>query len=702
MTSSILNLLGTRQLPLIRQSEAAECGLASLAMVAAYHGYEADLATLRRRFSISMKGATLKSLIDIAAGLGMGSRAVRCELEELKDLRAPAILHWGLNHFVVLKRVRGEKLEIHDPALGVRALSRDEVSKYFTGVALELTPTDGFQRKRERNILKFSTLVKLTPETLRALVQALVVTLLIECLVLASPFYMQLVIDEAILKGDEGLLGALAVGFGLVLLFNAIATALRGLILQFFGSVLSFEMEARLFHQLVRLPLDWFHKRQVGDVQSRFNSVEYIKQFVSGGAIVAVFDGVFGAFTCGFMFLYSPTLATIVLASVALYTLLRLATLEISRRVAGDYIIADAREQTRFLETIRAAQTLKVAGAENQREALQRNAIAATLNAGIRSGNVNIGYLAVNQVISGLTDVFIVFLGAKAAMAGDMTVGMLSAFMAYKGQFVQRATSLVESLISWRLLDVHLERIADIALHPREAKIDEPGHEGTIVGSLELRNVFFRYAPGEPEILRSASMRIEAGEFVAITGPSGCGKSTLLKIVTGLYQPSHGEVLIDGRSLTSWSPQAVRSQIGVVMQDDLLLAGSIAENIAQFDDLIDMNRVIECAQYAAIHSDILGMPMGYNSLVGDMGTTLSGGQKQRVMIARALYRNPRILILDEGTAHLDVETERAVSDALGSLAITRIVVAHRLETLSAATRVIPLAPPLRVFSNTGQ
>jgi ATP-binding cassette, subfamily B, bacterial CvaB/MchF/RaxB len=690
MSAPFLNLTGVRTLPEVRQAEAAECGLACLAMVAGYHGLETDLATLRRRFSISMKGATLKSLIDIGAKMGLGSRALRCELEELREVRAPAILHWGMNHFVVLKRATGKWLELHDPALGVRRLKIEEASKQFTGVALELSPSGEFQRKREKQVVKLSGLVKLSPQTLGALGQCVLLSFLIQGLVLAAPFYTQLVIDQAILKGDLNLLSALAIGFSLVCLFNVAATALRGFVTQFLGAVLSFEMEARLFQQMLRLPLDWFQKRQVGDVQSRFQSIQPIQQFLSQGGVAAVLDGVFGIATCILMFVFAPQLAGIAIAAVVLYALLRMAMLDISRRVAGDFLVAEAKEQSRFLETLRAAQTIKGAGSETTREALQRNAMAATLNSGIKGGNVSIGYQALNQTLNGLTDVAIVFLGAQMVIQANLTVGILMAFMAYKGQFTQRATSLIETLIQWRLLDVHLERIADIALHPRELGADTDGFEGEIRGAVEARNISFRYGAADPTTLSNISLNVEAGEFVAIVGPSGCGKSTLLKLLTGLYQPTYGEILIDGRPLNTWSRAALRAQIALVAQDDQLLAGSIAENIAFFDEQIDMDWVRECARKAAIHNEIERMPMGYQSLVGDMGSTLSGGQKQRVMIARALYRRPRILILDEGTSHLDVETERAVNAALSDLAITRIVVAHRPETIRAATRVVGL------------
>ena len=691
MTAPFLSLSGRRRLPMIRQAEAAECGLACIAMVAGYHGYDTDLPTLRRQFSLSIKGATLKTLMDVAGQLALGSRALRCELDELSELRTPAILHWGMNHFVVLRRVRGARIEIHDPALGVRTVDRAEASRSFTGIALELTPNEGFQRKRERALLRLASLVRLDPGTRRGLLQALVLSLILELGVLASPFYMQFVIDEAILKGDADFLAAIAVAFALVTVFQVIAAALRGLTLQYVASALSFDMEARVFDHLLRLPLDWFQKRQVGDVQSRFQSVEQIKAFIANGVVSAVMDGLLSVFIVALMFYYSQPLGWIALAAVGAYALLRLGMLDLSRRVAGDFIANEAREAGRFLESLRAVQTIKAAGGEQARSALQRNAMAATLNSGIRGGNVAIGFGAAQQALTGLADIVIVFLGATAVMSADLTVGMLTAFIAYQRQFSSRAANLVESFIAWRLLDVHLERLADITLAAPDAANDVGGHEGEIVGAVDLAHVMFRYANGEPDVLRGVSLRIAPGEFVALVGPSGCGKSTLLRILAGLYMPVFGQVLIDGRPLARWSVSVLRRQIALVAQDDSLLQGSLAENIAGFDEAIDMARVRECAALAQLAADIERMPMGYETLVGDMGSTLSGGQKQRVLIARALYRRPRILILDEGTSHLDVETERAVNAALSALSITRIVVAHRPDTIRAAGRVISLA-----------
>jgi ATP-binding cassette subfamily B protein RaxB len=691
--SNFLNLSGKRTLPLIRQAEAAECGLASIAMVAGFHGHDVDLSSMRRRFGISIKGMTLRTITDVASAIGLGSRPIRCEPSELGHLRMPAILHWGTNHFVVLKSSNARRTIVHDPAHGLMSLPAAEVSRKFTGVALELVPNATFEKKRERNPLKLGSLLSLGGGVSRAIGHTVMLSLLLELLILAAPFFLQFVIDEAIVKADWGLLSVLAMAFGLLVLFRVAAATLRGLSTQFISSVLGFEMKGRVFNHLVRLPLDWFQKRQVGDIQSRFWSIAAIQAFVAQGALAGILDGLLGVLVLIFLFAYSSTLAFIVLASVGIYVLLRVGTFQLTKRFAADAIVTDAREQTRFLETLRAAQTIKSAGAETMRETQYRNSVAASINSQIRAGNINLGYRGAEQALNGLTDILVIYLGARAVMSADMTVGMLTAFLAYKGQFVSRFTNLIEQIFTWRLLDLQLERLSDIALTPKEERIDHGGFEGVIKGAVDCRRVSFSYAFGEAPVLINFDVSIKPGECIAIVGASGCGKSTLAKLLTGLYTPTSGEVVIDGRALKKWSNRSLRSQISYVSQEDQLLAGSIAENIAFFDENIRMDQVVHCAAIAQIHEEIAAMPMGYESLVGDMGSSLSGGQKQRVLIARALYRNPRILVMDEGTSHLDVANEAAVSAALAALPITRIVIAHRPETIASADRVVELRPP---------
>lgn len=685
---SVLNLSGVKGMPLLRQAEAAECGLACIGMIAGAHGHKTDLPTLRRRFPISLKGATLKDVIEISSQLGLGSRALRCDPDELRGLRVPAVLHWNMNHFVVLKKATRNKVTIYDPAKGRVELSLDEAGKHFTGVALELTPSSGFQRKKDRNPIKLTSIVKLSGTAWKAIAQALVLSIFLQVFVLLSPYYMQLVIDEAILKGDLSLLSAIAIGFALLKLFEAITTIIRGLVLQFLSNVLAFDMEASLFHHMARLPLSYFHRRHVGDIQQRFQSLGPIRDFIANGAIAALIDGILAIFLGIIIFLYDAMLGFVVVGFVIVYAILRFAFLSLTKRLSGDLLVADANENTKFLETLRAMQTVKVAGIENEREGLWRNLAADTLNAQIRVGNVNIGYGAISQTLMGLSNIIVIYLAASNAIGGVMTIGMITAFIAYKGQFEQKLMALLEQYVQLKLLDVHLERVSDIAMARKEPALQVPGTGRVLQGHITLQDVHFRYAQFEPEILKGASLEIKPGEFIAFAAPSGAGKSTLLRLILGLYYPTGGKVLYDGLPASKWGLTNLRQQMGVVMQDDTLLAGSIEENISLFDERPDQERIREVARMAAIHDDIEAMPMGYRSLVGDMGTTLSGGQQQRVILARALYRRPRVLVMDEGTSALDVNTERQINTELRKLDITRIIAAHRPETLAAADKVI--------------
>ncbi|MFC1458903.1 peptidase domain-containing ABC transporter [Microvirga arabica] len=624
-----LDYFGTPRLPAIMQSETAECGLACLAMVTSYHGREVDLTALRRLFWISLKGVTLKDVLVMGQRLGMTGRGLRLEPEQLGQVKLPCILHWDMNHFVVLKEVGARKVVIHDPALGVRSLTFAEVGHHFTGIALELTPTLAFERRKETSRLSLTALWGRMRGVKRALAQALVLSAVLQLVVLAAPFYMQLAVDEAVMKGDQGLLTALALGFGLLTLIHIGADWLRSHVLLFLSGALNFQMGANLFHHLVRLPLAWFEKRHIGDLVSRFRSAEPIQRLISEGLVAALVDGVMATLTLAMILIYSPKLSGIVFAALILYGLLRFALYRSLRQRQEEMIEAAAKEQTTFVETARAIQSIKIFGRESDREAVWQNRYAASISRTIRQGRFTIGFKTANDLIYGIENVLVVWLGAKAITANDMTIGMLYAFMAYKEQFLSKATNLIETGIQYRMLDLHLDRLSDIALAERE----EDRHGDSLVprpvaGALELKGVSFRYADTEPEVLSGADLKVEAGEFVAITGPSGGGKTTLLKIMLGLFKPMEGTVLIDGTPIAHFGTQAFRQQIGVVMQDDQLLSGSIAENICFFDAKLDLDLMRDCARMAGIDDEIMAMPMNYNTLIGDMGTTLSGGHEK--------------------------------------------------------------------------
>jgi ATP-binding cassette, subfamily B, bacterial CvaB/MchF/RaxB len=594
-----------------------------------------------------------------------------------------------MEHFVVLKEVRGSRVTLHDPATGLRRCDFAELGRHFTGIALELTPTAAFEQKTEIRRLRLGELCGRVASFWTAMGQALVLSIVLQIFVLASPFYMQLAVDEGVLQSDKGLLTALAVGFALLTLIKLAADWLRARVLNVLGNVVNFQCVVNLFHHFVRLPLSWFERRHIGDIVSRFGATRPITDLVAEGLVATMVDGLMAVLTLAMMIVYGPILAAIVAGGLVLAAAVRLGSFRAVRQREEETIHALAKEQTSFIETARAIQSVKLFGREIDRESLWQNRYADTVNRKAGLARMQTGLRIANDLIQGASNILVIYLGARLCIAGDMTVGMLFAFMSYRQQFVDKTTSLIETGIKYRMLDLHLGRIADIALAEREAGLDhEPLVSHPVTGRIELRNVSFRYADTEPEVVSGANLAIEPGEFVAITSPSGGGKTTLLKIMLGLLRPGDGEVLVDDMPLDRVGVGIFRAQVGVVMQEDHLLSGSIAENITFFDPQIDVAWVRHCAAIAGIDAEIMAMPMNYNTLVGDLGTGLSGGQRQRLLLARALYRRPKILFMDEGTSHLDLAKELEVNAALRELQITRVIIAHRPETIAAADRVL--------------
>ena len=684
-----------RRLPMIVQTEATECGLACVAMVASMHGYQTDLNSLRQRFSLSLEGCTLLDLMHIAEQLQLSSRPLKIELEELSDLATPCILHWDLNHFVVLKSVNAQHCIIHDPALGVRRISLTEVSKSFTGIALELTTTATFTAEQAKQSLTFSSFFSKITGLKQSLGLLLSLSVFLQLFILASPYYIQLVVDAVIISNDGQLLLVLALGFALLLLFDVATNALRSLVLLNFSSQLSVQLASNLFHHLVRLPLTYFEKRHMGDLVSRFGSLRQLRELLTTGIIEAIIDGFMALGVLCMIFFYSPLLSLVVLVAVLAYCALRLALYQSLRLASEQQILALAGEQSNFMETIRAIQTVKLFGFESQREAIWQNHYVKATNRTITLGKYEISYQIMNKLLFGTENIVVIYLAAELVMVGSFTTGMLFAFIAYKAQFMERMSKLIEKLIEYRMLSLHFERIADIALTAKEQTYPPQPMLHKVAGNICLQQVSFSYSSVAEPVLYNLALQINAGESVAIIGPSGCGKSTLMKLLLGLLTPTEGEILIDDIPLVKLGLAQYRQQVAAVMQEDRLLGGTIEDNITFFSEKIDVEKLTRCAQMAAIHQDICQMPMGYKSLIGDMGSALSSGQKQRLILARALYREPKILFMDEATSHLDIVTESVVNQAMKKLNITRVVIAHRPETIKAADRVIDLTQLLQ-------
>lgn len=687
---SLLQFSRKRRVPVVLQNEAAECGIACLAMIGGFHGRMTALHGLRQQAGVTLRGATLNQLIQVAGSMGLAARPLRLELEHLGQLKLPCILHWQQSHFVVLTDVARGHVRLVDPAMGERRVPMRDVDLSFTGVALELTPTADFKVQPQTQRFGILQLWTGISGLWGAGAQVLGLSLALLLLSLLAPYYAQLVIDEAVSSHDKGLLITLAVGFGLLAVLQTGLGALRSMLVLVLGNQISIQVGSSLFAHLLRLPTDYFEKRHVGDIVSRFVSLERLREQITSTAIEAVIDGLLVVVTVVLMWLYSPLLVSVVIAAVLLYFLLKLLSFTALSRATEQQISATARKDTTLIESMRSIAGIKLFQRGPQRLAIWQNYFAESLNAGFRAGRIAVGQTFANQLIFGLEKIIVLYLAATLLMAGEMSLGALMAFLAYKTQFTDRAAALVDKWQLLRLTRIHLDRVADIVLTEKEAEVSAESREspGTAC-SVRFEDVRFRYGSTGPWVLDGASLDIEPGECVAIVGGSGQGKTTLLKLLLGLLKPSGGCITVDERDLSSPGGSA-RGRIAAILQDESPLSGTIAENIAFFDETIDMELVMRCAMAAGLHSDIMRMPMNYQSLVGDMGSALSGGQRQRLLVARALYKEPGVIVMDEATSNLDVLTERLVSSSIKQLAITRVLVAHRPETILSADRVVAL------------
>jgi ATP-binding cassette, subfamily B, bacterial CvaB/MchF/RaxB len=683
---------GRRGLPVIQAAEAAECGLACLAMIARYHGHDVDLNGLRQRYALSLSGASLKSLMEMADQLSLSTRAVKVEIGSLAHLRLPAIVHWDLNHFVVLKSVNKRRAIIHDPAMGAKTLSIEAFSKHFTGIALELSRAEGFDAIDARMPMKLSMLWSKLSGSGTALAVVLLLSVALQVAAFIAPLQMQLVVDQALVQSDHELLAVIALGFGALVIIQSAIESLRGWALRVLGHLISFQITGNLVRHLLRLPSDYFEKRHVGDVVSRLGSVKPIQEAMTQGVIGAVIDGVMAIVAAVVLFFYSTELALIVIAAVLVNLAVSLALMPRMKQSMEEMIVAAAKEQTHLMETVRAATTLKLLGREAVREGTWRNLHAETTNTSLSVGKFQISQGFIQGAVTGLQTVLVIYVAGSAILEGHgFSVGMLFSFLSYRQTFTDRGMALVNQLIQFRLLRLHFDRLSDIVTTKAEGTDMAAAGLVEVKGHMRLKNVSFRYGASDPAVLEDINFEIAPGDFVAIQGPSGGGKTTLLKLLLGLNAPSDGRIELDGQSATAERWRTWRTEVGVVAQDDRLMAGTIADNIAGFDPELDMQKVIAAACAAQVHADIMCKPMQYLTLVGDMGSILSGGQRQRVLLARALYRQPKILILDEGTANLDEENEALIADLIDQLPITRIVVAHRPALIRRAKRVITIS-----------
>ncbi|WP_377286515.1 peptidase domain-containing ABC transporter [Raoultella ornithinolytica] len=687
-----INFSMKNKVPVIIQSESTECGNACLSMICGFYGKDIDLFNFRNRYGSTSQGATLNVLAAIAQKAGLKTRALSLDIAEIKELRLPCILHWSLNHFVVLVAIKGKRFIIHDPALGRRVVHLQELSENFSGIALEAWPDSDFRQEKQRSRLKLLDLMHNMVGLKSALIKIFMLSVVIETVNLLLPMGTQIVTDHVITAHDENLLLVICVGLMFFTIFKTWVSMIRAWVSLKLNTLTDVQWKTSFFDHLMSLPLAFFEKRQLGDIQSRFASLDIIRATFTNSIVTGMIDSIMTIGLLIMLSLYGGWLVWVVLGFTVCYAIMRALTYKFYRTVSEELIVKRARSGSHFMESLYGITTIKSLNLKNRRSQHWLNTNIDVSNAGLKQTRFDMLFGGINTFINSADQVVILWLGAQMVMDNTMTIGMFMAFNAYRGQFTQRAASLIDLTMQLKMLSLHNERISEIVYS--EPEVDSPLRnvfEENVGVSLEVRDLAYQYDLLSKPVFSNVNISVAAGESVALVGVSGIGKTTLLKVMSGLLTPERGEIFIGGFDINKIGINNFRSNIACVLQEDRLFSGSITDNISGFDDEVDEALVIECAMQCNIHEEILRMPMGYETIIGELGAGISGGQKQRLLIARALYQKPRILFMDEATSHLDINNEKIINAAIESLNITRIIIAHRPSTIACADRIIDLA-----------
>ncbi len=664
------------------QIQQSECGLACIAAILKHKGSSLSLRDLRSKFNISSRGASLSDLKDISAKVGLITRAMKVDFHELKSLKLPAILHWNFNHYVVLEKVKKNKFYIFDPTVGHREVSRSEFLDCFTGVALEVSGNKSFEANIEQKSLKLSSFIRFSSDVKKTFLLAFSFFFLTEIFVLLTPIFLRFTIDQSVNNGSLELVFFVCISFGLFAVINSFTDYLKERALIRLNLLFSWDMTIRLFMHLLRLPMKWFDKRTLADILTRFDSLEPIKSLLSSGTITSLLNGVFLIVLTVLLFWLSYHLAIVVIMGTITYSLIKFLTLRKTLNLAADAFLAGINEKTKKIETVKGIQSIKTSSGESNVESEWFNVYSHVISTNEKDVIFSSKVKVINKMIDNIFFVIVIYFGVSLILSNMISVGTLFAFLAYRGMFAGRFNALIDIYIQIKLISIHTNRIADLVLEEKDEDIHISNID--IKGSIQIKDLAFTYSNFEDTIFQNVTFEVGAGELVSIIGKSGCGKSTFLKVILGLYNSNYGEIIYDNISLKNIGPQLLRKKIGTVLQSDCLFEGSVADNVSFFSEVIDDEKINKCLELACIKEDVYKLPMGLNS---EVKKTFSAGQSQRLLLARALYKDPKILILDEATSNLNEEIENKILNNIRDLNITTLMVSHKPQIAKFSDKV---------------
>ncbi len=679
---------GRGRIRFVQQLEATDCGPASLAMVLGYLGRDVALDEVREAVGSSGRdGVDAAALLRAGEWYGLRGRAIRIDPEHLRYLPPGTILHWEFNHFVVFERLSRRGVHIVDPSMGPRTISLAKFGESFTGVALVFEPADTFEKQKRGNG-RFAWYVRRLAGQRHVLGRVLVTSILLRVFALVLPLVTAVIVDRVVPRADRSLLLVVTAGIAGLLLFQVVTTLVRSHLLLQLRTNLDTQLTLGFVDYLSRLPYEFFQRRSAGDLLMRVNNNATVRELLTANSLSAILDGSLVVGYAALIFVFAPVMGALTFAlglvQVSIYLLARRSYRELMARS----LEAQARQQSQLVEILAGMETLKAAAAESRAIEKWSNLYVDELNVSLDRGRLAALIEAVSGMLAMASPLIVMLVGSLQVISGALTLGEMLAIDALAVGLLSPLSAMVNSALKLQLLGGYMDRIDDVLRTDPEQFGQDVARAPRITGRVSLHHVSFRYGVNTPFVVREVSLEIRAGSTVAIVGRSGCGKSTLARLIAGLYRPTDGRILFDGHDLARLELKSVRRQIGFVSQSPALFAGSIRNAITLTMPNATIERITAAARLAAIHDDILAMPMGYETLLADRGQSLSGGQRQRVALARALVHDPAILILDEATSALDSQTERTVIENLEQLHCTRIVLAHRLSTIVNADQIL--------------
>jgi subfamily B ATP-binding cassette protein HlyB/CyaB len=671
---------------------ALDANFAALALAARQLGAPADAGQLAHRFGRGGAHANADEVLRAAQSLGLKARLVASRCDRLAKIALPALAELRDGRYVVVERAGPHGVVIHDPADAAPRLASEAEFAAAWSCRLILLAA---RRQAPEPPGKFgvSWFIPALGKYWRLFGEVLFASLFLQLLALVTPLFFQVVIDKVLVHRSLTTLDVLMIALVVAKVFETLLAGLRAYLSAHTTNRVDVELSAKLFRHLLSLPMGYFGARQVGDTAARVRELEAIRAFLTGSALTTVLDIFFGAGVLAVMWMYSPALTLIELATVPLAAALLWLSAPVFRRRHGETVQRGAENQAFLVETLTGIETLKAMAVEPQMQRRWEQQIAGYVRAAFRASNLDTWFNQAVALINNLALAACLWLGAREVMDGKLTVGGLVAFSMLLGHAAAPLLRLAQTWQQFQQVRVSIARLADIFDTPAEpAPGPSHGAPPVITGHVTFEDVTFRYRSDLPPALRDFTLDLPAGQVLGVVGPSGSGKSTFAKLAQRLHLPESGQVLVDGVDLALADPVWLRRQIGVVLQENILFAVSVAQNIALADPGAAMDRVVRAAQLAGAHDFILRLPQGYDTIVGERGSSLSGGQRQRIAIARALLTEPRILILDEATSALDYESERAIQDNMRAISQGRtvILITHRLGAIRQADRIITI------------